>query len=105
MAEKYEIDACGCFDYVGKMEHDAAVQHFNNLMEAGIWLDPDCALEAKDGWTLEQKCHMRGKMQKAFDEKHPIYGEIAFGIICVDSRTGYFGRDDEFIPAPQKKED
>ena len=94
--EKYVIDETGCFSYVGAMKHDDAVRYFNDMMKAGIWIDPDCALEKRKEWNFDDKCRMKDKLRKAFETQHEMYGEIAFGIICTDRVTGQMDEDVEF---------
>ena len=94
--EKFEIGECGCLSYVGAMSHNQAVTYFNDLMKAGIWLDPDCSLEKREDWAFDEKCRMKGQMKKAFDTQDDIYGEFAFGIICHDRITGQFNEDVNF---------
>ena len=94
MTEEFEFDT-ECFGYLGEMEHDEAVRYFNHMMEDGVWLDPECALEKKD-WSEQDKENMRNKLQLAFERKSPMYGEIAFGIICADRVTGQFLEERDF---------
>jgi len=94
LTEEYEIND-SCFSYVGGMQHDEAVRYFNHLMENGIWIDPDSAIEQKN-WSDKDKQSMKEKMKKAFDRKSTMYGEIAFGIICADRVTGQFEEERDF---------
>lgn len=94
-AESFEITDDSCFSYVGEMNHKQIVKYFNSLMDNGIWLDPDCSLDKRD-WSSEDKRNIKKKMKRAFDKQDPIYGELAFGIICYDRNTGQFGEEEDF---------
>ncbi len=96
MVEQYTINDSGCFSYVGAMKHGTAVQYFNDMMKAGVWIDPDWAIENRPQWNYREKCRIRGKLETAFETQDEIYGELAFGIICFDRISGQFDEDEDF---------
>jgi len=98
MTEEFTMEG-SCFSYVGDMSRKEAVEHFNNLMELGIYIEPDKSfkiLREEFGFSEEKIADMRDKLEKSFEEGDEFYGHLIFSVICSDRATGQFGFDPEF---------